>query len=130
MMNRVFLRKWIDRLSIIKQYFLRGHNAWFALFFSIINFTLIFYNLLFEKLFFIPAYLKSYLIFFIIFGILYFPLATIIGFLDFKKGTYSAEASLQKEVNPVTREIFARFAKLEQDNQKILELLDKLEQDQ
>lgn len=130
MLSRVFFRKWIDILSIIKQYFLRGHNAWFALFFSIINFTLLFYNFLVKNLYFVPSFLKSYLIFFIIFGIAYFPVATVIGFLDFKKGTFSAEQNLQKEVNPVTKEIFSRFAKLEQNNEKILELLNKLENNQ
>ncbi len=126
---RLFLRKWIDKLSIIKQYFLRGHNAWFALVFSIMNFTLLIYNFLIKNLFFVPDFLKSYLVFFIIFGIFYFPIATIVGILDFKRGTFSAEQNLQKKVNPVTKEMFDRFAKLEQDNQKILDLLTRIEID-
>ena len=120
---KLFLRSWIDRFSVLKQYFLRGHNAWFALFFSIINFTLIFYNLLFEKLYFIPEIMKSYLVFFIVFGIIYFPISTLLGYLDFKKGTFSAEQNLQKTINPVWKDVFAQLNKIDQDNQKILQIL-------
>ena len=125
MSKKLFLRIWIDKLSIIKQYFLRGHNAWFALAFTLINFTIIFYQLFLVNLYFIPEYLKSYAIFVIIFSILYFPIATIVGYLDFKKGTFSAEQNLQKDVNPVWKEVFSRLSKIEQDNQKIIEILQK-----
>ena len=125
MITKIFLRFWIDCLSIVKQYFLRGHNAWFALAFTLINFTIIFYQLFLVNLSFIPEYLKSYSIFVIVFGIIYFPLATIVGYLDFKKGTFSAEQNLQKQVSPVWREVFSRLAKIEEDNQKIIELLKK-----
>ena len=127
MSKKLFFRRWIDKLSVVKQYFLRGHNSWFALAFAIINFTLIFYQLLFVNLYFVPAVLKSYLVFFIVFGILYFPLATVIGYLDFRKGTFSAEQNLQKEVSPVWKEVFTRLSKIEHDNQTIIELLKKIE---
>lgn len=120
---KFFLRHWIDRFSILKQYFLRGHNSWFALAFSLLNFTLIFYNLLFEKLYFIPEFLKSYLVFFIIFSIFYFPFATYFGYLDYKKGTFSAEQNLQKKINPVWKDVFAKLDKIDQDNRKILDLM-------
>ncbi|MHA2239174.1 MAG: hypothetical protein ACXAB2_12505, partial [Candidatus Hodarchaeales archaeon] len=71
----------------MRQYFLRGHSSWFALGFSLINFTLIFYNLLFVNLYFIPEIFKSFSIFFIIFACLYLPTASLLGYLDFKKGT-------------------------------------------
>ena len=125
MSRKSLIRKWIDKLSILKQYFLRGHNSWFALGFALINFTLIFYQLFLVNLYFIPKYLKSYFVFVIIFSIIYFPLATLIGFFDFKKGTYSAEQNLQKEISPVWKELFSRINRIEQDNKKIIELLSK-----
>jgi hypothetical protein len=120
---RSFLRKWIDRISIIKQYFLRGHNSWFALAFTLINFTLIFYDLLFVDLYFIPPFLKSYFIFVIVFGALYFPLATFVGYFDMSKGTFSAEQNLHKELSPVWKEVFNRLSKIEADNKLIIDLL-------
>lgn len=126
MFSKTSLRKNIDKGSRLKQYFLRGHNAWFALVFSIMNFTLIFYDLLFIDLYFVPSWLKNYSTFLFVFGIIYFPLSSILGYLDFKKGTYAAEASMQKELNPVTKEMFQKLDKIESDNQKILELLDNI----
>lgn len=105
--------KKIDKVSRIKQYFLRGHQAWFALAFSILNFTLIFYNFFFLNLDMIPENLKNYTFFFLFFGSLYFPIATLIGVLDYKKGTYGAEQSLSAELSPVWVELFDRLNQIE-----------------
>ncbi|MHA2244714.1 MAG: hypothetical protein ACXADY_07060 [Candidatus Hodarchaeales archaeon] len=123
------LRKLIDRSARLKQYFLRGHNAWFALGFSLLNFTLIFYNLLFKNLFFIPEILKSYTIFFLIFGSMYFPLAAILGWLDFKKGTYKAEQALTLEISPIWKEVFIKLNNLEKSNELLLSELQKIQKE-
>ena len=128
MNNKFPFRKIIDRGSRYKQYFLRGHNQWFALAFSLINFTLIFYKLLLENLVFIPDYLKSYTLFVILFGLTYFPLATIIGFYDFKKGTFNAEQKLSREISPIWKELFSRIEKLENNGVDSLKILEKLEE--
>ena len=119
------LRKMIDQSSRLKQYFLRGHNSWFALIFSLLNFTLIFYNLLFINLFFIPDIFKSYSIFILIFGSFYFPLAALIGFLDFKKGTFKAEQELSLEISPIWQEVFKKLTNLEEANRVLLSELQK-----
>ncbi|MHA1213791.1 MAG: hypothetical protein ACTSPG_00660, partial [Candidatus Hodarchaeales archaeon] len=120
------LRVLIDKGARLRQYFLRGHSNWFALVFSLINFTLIFYNLLFKNLFFIPEVLKSYMVFFVLFGASYFPLAALFGYLDYKKGTYRAEQLLSKELSPIWRELFEKLGKIETENEMILEELKKL----
>ncbi len=125
-MDKKLLRKGIDRTARIKQYFLRGHSAWFALLFSLLMFTLIVYNLLVKNLFFIPDELKSYSIFLILFGSIYFPLATLLGYLDFRKGTFSAEQIMQQELSPIWKDLFMRLTKLEEDNKIILTELKKL----
>ncbi len=119
-MEKQTLRIVIDRGARFRQYFLRGHSNWFALFFSLINFTLIFYNLLFVKLFFIPEILKSYSFFFFIFGLCYFPFATIIGWLDFQKGTYKEEQRLSLEISPIWQEVFKKLNNLEESNHEVL----------
>jgi hypothetical protein len=126
--NKSNTRIVIDRGSRIKQYFLRGHNQWFALAFSLINFTLIFYKLLLENLVFIPDYLKSYALFVILFGLTYFPFATIIGYYDYKKGTFNAEQNLAKEISPIWKELFSRIEKLENNGENVIAILEKLEE--
>ena len=128
MVTKLFMRKSIDKFSITKQYFLRGHNSWISLFFSMTNFTIIFFKMLLENLSFVPEFLKSYLVFVIIFSLIYFPLSTIIGYLDFKKGTFSAEQTLQKEISPVWQELFFKIDRLEEENQKLLELVSTLKE--
>ncbi|MFX0172400.1 MAG: hypothetical protein ACFE9L_10800 [Candidatus Hodarchaeota archaeon] len=122
------LRKWVDKGGRLRQYFLRGHSNWFALILSLINFTLIFYNLLFKNLFFVPDVLKSYSVFFLIFGILYFPTAAAFGWLDFKKGTYKAEQALTMEVSPIWREVFQKLQNLEDTNSILLSELKKMQE--
>jgi hypothetical protein len=122
------LRKWIDKGGRIRQYFLRGHSNWFALILSLINFTLIFYNLLFKNLFFVPDVLKSYSVFFIIFGVLYFPTAAIFGWLDFKKGTYKAEQALTMEISPIWNEVFQKLQNLEEANVILLSEMKKMQE--
>ncbi|MFW9825384.1 MAG: hypothetical protein ACFFE4_20755 [Candidatus Thorarchaeota archaeon] len=118
------IRLLIDRGAILRQYFLRGHSNWFALLISLVNFTLIFYNLLFKNLYFVPEILKSYSIFFIIFGVIYFPVASIFGYLDFRKGTYKAEQALTKELSPIWREVFQKLQNLENTNLTIIQKLE------
>ncbi len=125
--TKKYLRKVIDDGARLRQYFLRGHGNWFALMFSLINFTLIFYNLLFVNLFFIPEFLKSFSIFFIIFGMIYFPIATIVGWLDFKKGTYRAEQQLTREISPIWNEVFSKLEQLAQQNQDVLRTMKSLD---
>ena len=125
--TKKYLRKVIDDGARLRQYFLRGHGNWFALMFSLINFTLIFYNLLFVNLFFIPAFLKSFSLFFIIFGVIYFPIATVVGWLDFKKGTYRAEQQLTREISPIWSEVFAKLEQLAQQNQDVLRTMKSLD---
>ena len=122
-MSKKQVRLIIDKGARGKQYFLRGHYSWFALGFSILNFTLIFNNLLIKNLDFVPAALKSYATFFLIFGAIYFPLATIIGYLDFKKGTFAAEQRLSKELSPIWQEVFKRLEDIENNQIKILQNL-------
>ena len=129
-MIKKVLRKGIDQVARLKQYFLRAHNNWFALVFSLINFTLIFYNLLFKNLYFIPEILKSYSIFFILFGSLYFPVAIVLGFFDYKKGTYKAEQSLSRELSPIWQEVFKKLNKIEEVNQNLLSELEGLRKEQ
>lgn len=119
----------IDRISRYKQYFLRGHAGWFALTFSLIQFTVIIYELVLRNLFFLKdTPFNHYLIFLAVFTILYFPIAIIIGFLDFRRGTYKGEQKMARELSPIWRDVFAEFKTLREENKHLKQKLDRIEQ--
>jgi len=99
-------RSQINKFARVKQYFLRGHTTWFSLPFSLLNFTLIFYNLLLKNLDFVPDIFKQYTVFFICFLLVYLPSSAIIGYIDFKKGTFNAEVAMFMDLNPIWKKVF------------------------
>ena len=125
-MVKMTLRKTIDKGARVWENTLRGHGNWFALAFSLMNFTLIFYNLFFINLFFVPEILKSYSLFFIIFSICYLPVATGIGWLDLRKGTYKEEQRLSLEISPIWQEVFKKLNNIEATNKEVLSELELL----
>jgi len=100
------IRTVINKFGRLKLYFLRGHSQWFVYVFSLTNFSLLFYNFLFKNLRFIPEALKQFYIFFSLFIILYVPIAMIIGYFDFKKGTFKAEQMVMLEMSPIWKKMF------------------------
>lgn len=96
---RKTLRKFLDVTGRHKQYFLRGHNSWFYFAFWLVNFTVIIYKLLLEDVV-LPEWLRfSY--FFVLFILIYIPLAIFVGRFDFKRGTFRGEVNLIRKVNPI-----------------------------
>ncbi len=111
-------RETLDFIGRMKVYFLRGHNSWFYFIFYFVNFTLIFYNLLIEKLYFIPSWF-SFWKFALLFFFLYPPIAITVGRFDYRKGTYKGEQQVQQAVNPLWRENFERLTALEENLKEI-----------
>ena len=120
---KMHLRKIIDKFSRIRQYFLRGHGQWFALFFNVINFTVITFYLLIQNLTIFPK-IRFYM-YFILFILTYFPIATFIGYLDYKKGTFAEEQRLVQQASPIWRELFFKLDRIEKN---LEELKNELEQ--
>ncbi len=109
------LRKILDHVGRLRQYFIAGHSRWFALVLSLMNFTLIFFNLLWVDLYFIPEELKDFLVFFLIFMTGYIPLSIIVGYFDLRKGTFWAETQIALEVNPVFVKLFLELSAIRND---------------
>ena len=93
-------------------YFRRGYVIYFTLIIGVINVLTTTYFLAAQK---IPAVLiifptfEIYVIFILLVGL---PIVTISGWLHFKKvGTFSAEASINEEVNPFNYQLFPGFYK-------------------
>lgn len=64
-----------------------------------------------------------------IFGSMYFPLAILLGWLDFKKGTYKAEQELTLEISPIWKEVFMKLTNLEKANEILISELQKMQKE-
>ena len=128
MLNKKILREIIDKFGRLKLYFLRGHSQWFVYIFSLTSFSLLFYNFLFKNLGFIPEYLKQFSIFFLLFIVLYIPLAIIIGYFDYKKGTFKAEQGIILEWSPIWKKMFTEIEVLNSKLDKIQEKLKNIKE--
>lgn len=113
----------IDKLGCIKQYFTRGHQFWFTFLFSIGSFTLLFYNFIVVEWTFIPSWLKNFGIFFVVFFACYFVLASLVGWLDYQRGTFYSQEYLLGKNSPIWQSAFKRFNEI---NEKLDKLMEKL----
>ena len=101
-----FLRTCRDLLGKIRFYFVLGHSRWTIFFISLVQFALIFNDLLWMDLVFIPDILKHFSIFLVLFFVTYIPITTLFGFIDAKKGPYQKEVEESGEVNPIWKRMF------------------------
>jgi len=119
----------IDRISRYKQYFLRGHSGWFALTFSLIQFTVIIYELVLKNLFFLKdTPFNHYFVFLVVFTVIYFPIAVIVGFMDFRRGTYKGEQKLALELSPIWKDVFSEFKVIREENDMLKKKIERIEQ--
>lgn len=94
--NRV-LRYWA--------YFRRGNSTYLVFLISFANFIVIQYRLLIQYVPFLEAIFSSLLVFALTFFLIYVPLATVIGWADYKKGAVPIETSLIAQTGPWYRDI-------------------------
>jgi len=117
-------RKSLDFIGRMRLYFFRGHNSWLYLPIWFVNILIVFYKLLLEDLYFIPEWV-SFWSFALIFTVVYFPLAIIVGRLDYYRGTYKGEAEVGLAVNPIWIKQFKELEGLKIELAEIKELLAK-----
>ncbi|MHA1200088.1 MAG: hypothetical protein ACTSQF_12225 [Candidatus Heimdallarchaeaceae archaeon] len=117
-------RKSLDLIGRTRLYFFRGHNSWLYLPIWFVNILIVFYKLLLEDLFFLPEWV-SFWSFALIFSVIYFPLAVLIGRLDYYRGTYKGEAEVGMAVNPIWIKQFKELEGLKTELAEIKELLAK-----
>ena len=116
-MNQV-LRYWT--------YFRRGHSTYLAFFMSFMNFIIIQYRLLIENIPLLDAIFSSLSIFAIIFFFVYFPLAIIIGWQDYKKYAVPVDATIAAKANPWVNDLSRALMLIcDNENEKAKEILQK-----
>lgn len=109
----------IDRIGMLKQYFMRGHQYWISFFISIGTFIVVSFNFLVVELVFVPDILKDFWVFTIAFSVGYFLLASIVGFYDIKRGTFYSQEYILGKHSPIWQANFDRQDKILR-NQEIL----------
>jgi len=91
------LRYWI--------YFRQGHSVYLAFLMSFLNFIVIQYRLVVENIPILYKTLPRLWIFTIILLATYIPIATIIGWLDYKKGSVPTDSALGARASPWVRDL-------------------------
>lgn len=80
----------------------RGHSIYLAFFMSQVSAILIYYGMLIEKVPALQAYFPDVITFTLIFTCTYFPIAALIGFLDYRRGSVRSDGVLNAQANPIT----------------------------
>ena len=107
-------------------YFRRGHGVYLAFALSFLNFAVIQWRLLIEQVDFLEALFQHFYVFTIIFFVTYVPLATIIGWIDYKRGAMPVDLRLGAKASPWAQDLAKAIILLaEGKNQEVVEIMKK-----
>ena len=107
-------------------YFRRGHGVYLIFAITFLNFIVIQWRLLIEQVDFLEALFQHFYVFTILFIITYLPLATIIGWIDYKRGAVPVDQVVAARVNPWVQDLAKAILLLaEGKNEEVVELMKK-----
>jgi len=86
-------------------YFRRGHSVYLVFLMSFLNFIVIQYRLVVQNIPILYETLPRLWIFTIILLATYIPIATLIGWLDYKKGSVPTDRALGAKASPWVRDL-------------------------
>lgn len=92
----------VNRFFRAWTYMRRAHSVYLAFFLTQASAILIYYNMLIQKVPALQPYFPDILSFTLAFICIYFPVATVIGFLDYKRGSIRVDGVLNAQANPIT----------------------------
>ena len=96
----------LERLLRWWLYFRRGHSTYLAFLLSFTNFVVIQYRLLVQYVPLLNLLFANLISFALAFLLVYAPVATLIGWLDFKRGSRPVESAIVGEISPWIRDLF------------------------
>lgn len=107
-------------------YFRRGHGVYLVFSMSFLNFVVIQWRLLIEQIELLEAIFQHFYVFTILFFATYIPLATIIGWLDYKRGAVPVDETVAAKASPWIRDLAKAILLLaEGKNEEVVELMKK-----
>jgi len=128
MFNNSMIRKYLRKARDLFIFFKAGHSGYLVFFISIINFTVIQYNLLISQIPFLSKFIPDIIFFMLLFIMTYFPLAILIGIFEFKKGTLARRPKLNPYIQSVVEStILFREGLIEGDEGKIRKSVEIME---
>ena len=114
------MRRWKSSLITLWIYFRRGHSTYVLLVLSLINFVTIQYALLVQNYPEASRLFPNLVYFGVCLTLIYGPISTLLGFLDYKSGSVPRESA----VNPYTRTLARALQLIAQGkNQEASDLL-------
>ena len=115
-----------SRLLRYWTYFRRGHNVYLIFAISFLNFVVIQWRLLIEEIDFLEAIFQHFYVFTILFVVTYIPLATIIGWVDYKRGAVPVDQKVLAIANPWIQDLAKAILLLaEGKNEEVIEIMKK-----
>jgi hypothetical protein len=122
-MNGDYLK---GRLLRYWTYFRRGHGVYLVFAISFLNFIVIQWSLLIEQIPPLQALFQHFYMFAILFFITYLPLATVIGWIDYKRGAMPVDQTVAAKANPWVQDLSKAIVLLaEGKNEEVIKLMKK-----
>lgn len=107
-------------------YFRRGHGVYLIFAISFLNFIVIQWRLLIEEIELLQALFQNLYTFIILFFVTYIPLATIIGWIDYKRGAVPVDQTVSVKASPWHQDISQAIILLaEGKDEEVVELMKK-----
>jgi len=96
------------RLRVLRYwaYFRRGHSVYLAFATSLLNFIVIQYRLLVQNITLLRTLLPRLWMFLVVFVATYLPLATLIGWIDYQRGSVPTDSALSAKASPWIQDLF------------------------
>jgi hypothetical protein len=118
----------MDKKKIFKAwtFFRRGHGVYLVFIMSFMNFLVIQWRLLFEKVVILDAIFQRFYIFTLAFLACYVPFAVFIGWLDYRKGSVPVDLSESAKSSPYNKDMAKAIISLANgENQRVEEIMRK-----
>jgi len=107
-------------------YFRSGHSVCLIFTISFLNFIVIQWRLLIEEIEPLKALFQHFYMFIIIFFVTYIPLATMIGWLYYKRGVVPVDQTVAAKASPWIQDLAKAILLLvEGKNEEVIELMKK-----
>ena len=107
-------------------FFRRGHGVYLVFIMSFLNFLVIQWRLLFQKVVVLNEIFQRFYIFSIIFISIYVPAAVFIGWMDYRRGSVSTDQTESARANPYGKDLAKALICIAQEkNDKAIAILKK-----
>ena len=116
----------VTKLNLLRAwtYFRRGHGVYLIFAISFLNFTVIQWRLLIEKVDALKVLFHRFTYFFILFFVVYIPVAVLIGYLDYRGGSVPVDSKEAAKANPWVKDL-AKAVMIMSDSEEVRNILNK-----